>query len=197
MKARKWPTLFGYVLFIGMMATGYYYNVTFVPLGLEDLGLRLIGMSEQRVAMGMGLLAFLSCVIALSFGFLMTWCGWSHDFMTKLRLVFGVALVQTILTAIAPFIRSESVFLAWIVIASGTLGIRMLDTFSLTVDLIPMRDRGYVAALITAIAYLAAPVLSGDWVIELFAISLSGFGATCLSTALAIQWRVGGMPVER
>ncbi|MDQ4078992.1 MAG: hypothetical protein M3220_22465, partial [Chloroflexota bacterium] len=146
---------------------------------------------------GMGLLAFLSCVIALSFGFLMTWCGWSHDFMTKLRLVFGVVLVQTILTAIAPFIRSESVFLAWIVIASGTLGIRMLATFSLTVDLIPMRDRGNVAALITAIAYLAAPVLSGDWVIELFAIPFSGFGATFLSTALAIQWRVGGMPVER
>jgi hypothetical protein len=27
-------------LFVGMMATGYFYNITFVQLGLVDLGAR-------------------------------------------------------------------------------------------------------------------------------------------------------------
>jgi hypothetical protein len=38
-KQRSWTTVAGYLLFVGMMATGYYYNVTFVQLGLVDLGM--------------------------------------------------------------------------------------------------------------------------------------------------------------
>jgi hypothetical protein len=34
------------------------------------------------------------------------------------------------------------------------------------VDLIPVKDRGYVAAAITAIAYFCAAVFSSAWVIE-------------------------------
>lgn len=39
-RARNWPVVAGYLFFIGMMAVGYLYNVTFVQLGLVDLGLR-------------------------------------------------------------------------------------------------------------------------------------------------------------
>lgn len=168
----RWATVFGYGLFIGMMATGYYYNVTFVQLGLEDLGLRLIGMSEPQVATGMGLLALLACVAAVGVGLLMTSQGWSEQFAIKLRLGFGVVLVQTVLTAIAPFLRQQAWFLIWIAVAAVALGVGMPATFSLTVDLIPMRDRGYVAACITALAYLAAPVLSSTWRIESFALQM-------------------------
>jgi MFS family permease len=51
-----------------------------------------------------------------------------------------------------------------------TLGVGVPATFSMTVDLIPTRDRGYAAALITAGAYFAAAVFSSTWRIERFAL---------------------------
>lgn len=168
LKARNWTALFGYALFIGMLAVGYYYNVTFVQLGLVDLGERLIGMSRREVANNMAYLALITSVVALLLGLWMMKRGWSRQFVTKLRLAFAVIFVQTILTAIAPHIRTEGGFLAWIVIASFALGVGMPVTFGMAVDLIPRRDRGYVAAIITAVAYFAAPVLSAPWEIEHF-----------------------------
>lgn len=167
-KERNWPVVFGYALFIGMMATGYYYNVTFVQLGLFDLGTRLIGMSEQAVATSITCFALFTCIVALLFGWQMQKRGWGQQFILKLRIAFGIVLVQTMLTGLAPFIRSELLFLAWIVATSSLLGIGVPVTFSLAVDLIPVRDRGYVAAAITALAYFCAAVFSSTWAIERF-----------------------------
>jgi hypothetical protein len=50
LKARNWPVMAGYLLFIGMMAVGYFYNVTFVQLGLKDLGERVLALSPAAVA---------------------------------------------------------------------------------------------------------------------------------------------------
>lgn len=169
LKRCAWPTIAGYTLFIGMMATGYYYNVTFVQLGLEDLGTRVIGMSDRQVAMNMALLALVACIIALVTGWFMTVRGWSRRFVLKLRLAFVAVLIQTILTAVVPFVRSEQTFLVWVLAGSVGLGVGMPATFSLTVDLIPVRDRGYVAALITAVAYFAAAVLPTSWEVDHFA----------------------------
>lgn len=41
----EWSTDLGYLLFVVLMAAGYYYNITFVQVGLIDLGTRLVGMS--------------------------------------------------------------------------------------------------------------------------------------------------------
>jgi MFS family permease len=168
LKARNWTALFGYALFTGMMATGYYYNLTFIQFGLLDLGTRRVGMSEQSVAMHMAVLALLTCLVAILTGYMMKRRGWSQQLFAKLRLAFGVVLTQTLLTAAAPLIRSEAAFLAWIVVASLALGVGVPATFSLTVDLIPRRDRGYVAALVTSAAYFAAAVFSSTWTIEAF-----------------------------
>ena len=59
-KQGSWPTVLGYLLFIGMMATGYYYNITFVQLGLTDLGERLVGLSKASVATQMAFLALMT-----------------------------------------------------------------------------------------------------------------------------------------
>ena len=72
LRRREWPTLFGYAFFVGMMTTGYYYNVTFMQLGLDDLGRRLIGMSGTALALTMALLAILTGVWAIGFGW---WMG--------------------------------------------------------------------------------------------------------------------------
>jgi hypothetical protein len=40
--------------------------------------------------------------------------------------------------------------------------------FSLTIDLVPVNQRGLAAALITALAYFAAETLSDHWTFEFF-----------------------------
>lgn len=165
---RNWPAVFGYGLFIGMMAVGYYYNITFVQLGLVDLGLRVVGLGKEAVATRMALLAVFTSAIALAVGWAMQRQGLSSRFFTKLRLACAVVVVQTALTALVPLVQSPRGFLAWIIIASAALGVGVPATFGLTVDLIPTRDRGYVGAIVTAGAYFAAAVLSTRWTIDAF-----------------------------
>ena len=171
-KTINWPRLFGVFFFAGMMATGYYYNLTFVQFGLLDLGTRVIGMSEQRVAVDMAVLALVTSVVAITFGLLMVKMGWGRQFITKLRLAFGVVLIQTILTWAAPRVSSEGSFLVWVVVAALAMGIGVPATFGMSVDLVPVRSRGYVGALITAGAYFPAAVVSATWTIEHFSSGL-------------------------
>lgn len=175
LRTKNFNALLGYALFIGMMATGYYYNLTFVQLGLVDLGTRIVGLSERVVVMDMAYLALITCVVALSVGWWMKKSGRSNDFLFKLRLAFGVVLAQTLLTFLVAEVRSETAFLTWIVAASIALGVGVPVTFSMTVDLIPVRDRGLAAALITAAAYFAAAVFSSKWQIQAFRSQILGF----------------------
>ena len=168
LKARNWPVVAGYLLFSGMMAVGYFYNVTFVQLGLKDLGERVLALPPAVVAGQMALLALLTCAVALATGWWMGRRGWSSHLLRKLQLAAAVVLVQTVLTAVAPLVTSSAQFLLWIVVCSLALGVGVPATFSLTTDLIPVRDRGYVAAVITATAYFAAALFPGGWQIEPF-----------------------------
>lgn len=167
-RARNWPVVAGYGLFISMMAIGYFYNVTFVQLGLKDLGERVLGLPAVAVTQHMALLALLTSLVALAVGFGMMRRGWSTHLLRKLQLALLVVAVQTGLTAVAPHVTSQSQFFLWIVVCSLALGVGVPATFSLTVDLIPVRDRGYVAAAITAVAYFAAAAFPGSWQIEPF-----------------------------
>jgi MFS family permease len=155
-----------------MMATGYYYNLTFIQFGLLDLGTRLIGMTDAGVAADMAYLALITSLTALLVGYGMKRYGWTHDLRPKLKMAFCVVLAQTALTAVAPLLRSPQAFLGWIVLASISLGVGVPATFSMTVDLVPVRWRGMVAAAITALAYFPAAVLSSNWTIEQFQRSL-------------------------
>lgn len=168
-RRRDWSAVFGYVLFIGALSAGYFYNLTFVQLGLVDVGERVIGLSPRRVAAHMALLAGLTLVVALSTGFLMHRRGWSARFFVKLRVLFVAVLIQTGLTAAAPLLQDEAALIVWISFASVALGIGVPSMFGLTCDLIPTRDRGWVAAVITSAAFLPAAVLTTDWRIEQFA----------------------------
>ena len=60
LKQRDPIPIFGYLLFIGMMVVGYYYNLTFVQLGLVDLGERILGLSQAQTARNMALLALIT-----------------------------------------------------------------------------------------------------------------------------------------
>jgi MFS family permease len=165
----RWATVAGYALFVALMTAGYYYNITFVQLGLIDLGTRLVGMSRTLVSMWMAGLALVTFAVAVAFGVTMDRRGWSRDLRTRLRLLFAVVLVQFVLTVAAPFIRSVPAFGAWILAASVTLGVGFPVSFSLAVDLIPVPDRGPVAAIITAATYGLANAVPLAWSIDVFA----------------------------
>jgi len=158
----------GYGLFVALMVVGYYYNITFVQLGLIDLGTRLVGTSETAVSIWMASLALVTLVVAVVTGVTMDRRGWSTDLRTKLRLLFGVVCLQFGLTLVAPMIRTVPGFGTWIVLASIGLGVGFPVSFSLAIDLVPVPDRGYVAAAITAIAYFFANAIPLSWSIDVF-----------------------------
>jgi MFS family permease len=139
-----------------------------VQLGLKDLGERVLALSPAAVARQMALLALFTCGVALMVGWRMQRHGWSIHLLRKLQLATGVVLMQTGLTAVAPQVSSPTQFFLWIVACSLALGVGVPATFSLTTDLIPVQDRGYAAALITAVAYFAAALFPGGWRIEPF-----------------------------
>ena len=168
LRARQWSTVFGYLLFVALMVAGYYYNITFVQLGLIDLGVRLVGMTETAVSAWMAGLALCTLAVAVATGVTMDRRGWSTDLRTKFRLLFGVVVVQFVLTLVAPSIRSVPGFGAWVVAASVGLGVGFPVSFSLAIDLIPVADRGHVAAAITAIAYFAANAYPLSWSVDVF-----------------------------
>ena len=163
-----WPEVVGYGLFVSLLAAGYYYNITFVQLGLIDLGTRLVGLPATTVSAWMGALALVTFAAAVSFGVLMDRRGWSTQLRRKLRVLFAVLCVQFLLTLVAPTIRDPTAFGAWIVAASVSMGVGFPVTFSLTIDFVPVRDRGYVAAAATAVAYFAGNVYPLDWSIGAF-----------------------------
>jgi MFS family permease len=158
--------LFGLLLFVGMMSVGYYYNLTFVQLGLIDLGERVLGLSRGQVAADMAMLAVLTTFVAVGFGWLVNKCGWGKDLILRLRIAFIVVFLQTVLTFAINWVNSEADYLGWLVICSFALGIGVPVTFSMTVDLVARRWRGEAAALITAIAYLAANLIPASWRVE-------------------------------
>jgi hypothetical protein len=51
--------LFALVIFVGLITAGYYYNLTFVQLGSEDFGTRLLRLSTMAVARNIAFLAML------------------------------------------------------------------------------------------------------------------------------------------
>lgn len=154
------------IFYAGMMAAGYLYNVTFIQLGLVDLGTTHIGLDRAGVACYMAILAVLTCITALAAGWGMYRLPRFRTLRFKLRGAFAAILLQTALTAVAPGLRSNGGLLAWVVLASLALGLAVPLTFGMTVDLVPVRWRGYVAGAITALAYFAAAVLVTSWEIE-------------------------------
>ena len=165
-EAPRGATAAGMAVFVAFMAAGYAYNVTFVQLGVTDLGRRLVGLDDAQVAGAMAMLAVVTATVAVAVGVWMGRAGVGRDLVRKLRIATGVVAGQTVLTVVAPLVASGGAFLAWVLLTALALGVGVPVTFSLAVDLVPVRRRGLAAAGVTAIAYAFAPLGSGDWTIE-------------------------------
>jgi len=185
----------GTLLFVGMMALGYYYNVTFVQIGLTDLGRTRLGLPPDAVGTVMAVLALVTSLVGVVVGLWLRRIGGGRDFVLLLRLAAGVVVVQTVLTALTPLVGTPAAYLAWVVVCSLALGVGVPSTFALTVHLVPVRRRGAAAAGVTALAYLAAPLGTGDWTVEHFTRQLLWLMVPGALAALALAW--SGSPLVR
>lgn len=167
-RERRWIPVAGYLVYISALTAGYYYNLTFVQLGLIDLGTRLVGLRPEAVSMAMGVLALLTLVVAITSGVLMDRRGWSTDLYMKFRLLFGIILVQLVLTVVAPYVNSPEAFVLWAAVCSVTLGLGIPVTFGFMIDFVPVRDRGYVAAIVAGLSFFVAALYPMEWRIEEF-----------------------------
>ena len=172
-RARRWPVLLGAGLFVAVLAAGYYYNLTFVQLGLIDLGTRVVGLSRAQVSLWMAALALVAFAVALVAGVALDRTGASRDLLAKLRVLWAVVLIQFLLTLVAPHLQSAAGFGVWVLVCAASLGVGMPATFALAVDLVPVADRGTVAAAAAGGAYFLANVYPLEWAVESFALAMS------------------------
>ncbi|HEX6256020.1 MAG TPA: hypothetical protein VFZ70_09435 [Euzebyales bacterium] len=179
---RRWVPVAGYVGYIALLTAGYYYNLTFVQLGLIDLGSNRLGMPAHSVSHVMAVLALVALAAAIVAGVLMDRRGWSSDLRTKLRLLTVVIAVQLTLTTAAPLLATPAWFVAWVVVCATAIGVGMPVTFSLMADLIPVRDRGFAAALPAGLAFFVASLYPQQWQVEQF----SAVMATAMAPAVLV-----------
>lgn len=159
----------GVAAYVGLLAAGYYYNLTFVQLGLVDLGTVRVGASAGEVSLLMGGFALGALAVAVATGLVLDRRGWSSDLRVKLRILVGVVASQTLLTVTAPGVASMPALAAWVAVCSVTLGVGMPVTFSMMSDLVPVRHRGAAAGAVTGLAFFVAALYPREWRIEDFA----------------------------
>lgn len=159
----------GFVGYTAVLGAGYYYNLTFVQLGLIDLGTRRVGMERGDVSIAMAGFALAAFVVAVAVGRTMDRRGWSRGLRVKLRMLFAIVVAQTALTMVVVAVESPVAFVAWVAAGSVVIGTGIPVTFTLMSDLIAIRHRGPVAATVTGLAFCAAAVYPLEWRIERFA----------------------------
>lgn len=186
LRARDWVPVLGYVVYIVALAAGYYYNLTFVQLGLVDLGRRVIGLSHREVSSVMAVLALVTVAVAVFAGIVLDRRGWSSSLKVKLRILVVVVGGQLVLTVTAPSLTTAAGLLGWVIACSVILGVGIPLMFSMMGDLVPVPDRGPVAAAVAGAAFFAAALFPFEWEIEGFSRLLAiGMGATLPILALA------------
>jgi MFS family permease len=161
--------LVGIVAYVLVLSTGYYYNLTFVQLGLIDLGTRLVGLTSRSVSMVMAAFAISAFAVAAVAGWTMDRRGWSSNLRVKLRILFVVVAGQTVLTMFVGSVGTSRQYLAWVLTAAAAIGVGMPVTFSLMIDFVPIRLRGGVAAAVAGLAFFVAALYPLEWRIEEFA----------------------------
>lgn len=162
-----------YVFCVAVLTAGYYYNLTFVQLGLIDLGTRRVGMSEGAVSAAMAGMALGALGAAVMAARRMDARHGTNDLRLKLQVISVVVGLQTALTIAAPWITSPAQFVSWVAFGSMAIGIGIPATFGLVGDLIAVRHRGAAAAVMAGGAFFIAALYPFDWRLEEFALVMS------------------------
>jgi MFS family permease len=168
-RAGRWDAVAGAVGFVAVLAAGYYYNLTFVQLGLIDLGTRVVGLPGATVSASMAGFALAAFAAAVAAGVTLDRRGAGGSLHAKVRVLAAVVAVQWVLTVLAPLVETGVAYAGWLLACATAIGVGMPVTFALAVDLVPVPDRGAVAAAATGAAFFAAAVYPMDWRVGEFA----------------------------
>jgi MFS family permease len=186
---RRWPEVAGYGGYIALLTAGYYYNLTFVQLGLIDLGTNRLGMPTRSVSLVMAVLALVALAASVAGGLRMDRRGWGGDLRVKLRLLTVVVAVQLLLTTAAPLVATPAWFGAWVVVCATAIGIGMPVTFSLMADLVPVPDRGFAAAVPAGLAFFVAALYPQQWDVVRFSTVMAAAMAPAVVVLAVLAFR--------
>lgn len=153
----------GFAVYVSILTGAYYYNVSFIQLGLTELGQESVGLSMESVAAAMGLLAITTLSVTLASGRLMDRFGWGTDLAVKFRVLLGVLFLQIGLTLLSSAVSSFPGFLLWVLACSVPLGAGIPFAFSLMLDLVGPGERGYAAGTVAGLAFFLAALFPFEW----------------------------------
>ncbi|WP_299235636.1 MFS transporter [Natronomonas sp.] len=156
-------------VYVVVLTAAYYYNLTFVQLGLTDIGVERVGLSPGALAAAMGTLAVATLSVTLVAGSLLDRLGPAVGVRFKFRVLFGVIAAQIAATRAVGAVDSPAGFIAWILAASVLLGTAIPFAFGLLSDLVVPEKRGYAAGAVTALAFSLAAVFPFRWTAGRFA----------------------------
>ncbi|MBD3351109.1 MAG: hypothetical protein GF364_06450 [Candidatus Lokiarchaeota archaeon] len=159
-----WAKYFPYLFVCSALIGGYIVAFKFIQLGIPDLGERVLNIPKKAVHLNIALMAIITCLSAVVSGVFFD--KHKYTFKRKIQFLIGGGIIQGgILVGI--FIMSEPIhFTLWIIAFSAVLGFLFPLTYSLMYFLIPAKHRGYVAGIITGVAYLIGALSPFDWTIE-------------------------------
>jgi len=149
--------------YVSILTAAYYYNISFIQLGVTGAGEDRLGLSIELVAVAMGLLAVTTLVTTLVSGYLMDRFGWGNSMQVKFRLLFGVLFLQTGVTYAFGWVSSFPQFLGWVLACSVLLGTAIPFAFSLLLDLVAPGERGYAAGAVAACSFALATLVPFEW----------------------------------
>jgi MFS family permease len=162
-------TTLGFVVYVAILTAAYYYSLTFVQLGLTEIGAERVGLSRELVAAAMGVLAVTTLTTTLVSGRLMDRLGWGTDIERKFRVLLAVLLGQLVVTYGVTEVSSFPQFLAGILACAVLLGTGIPFAFSLMLDLVAPGVRGYAAGAVTGCAFFLAVLFPFEWTASSFA----------------------------
>ncbi len=151
----------GHLFVISYLYGGYIYNLKFIQLGIPDLGKRVLGIDPITVGLYMALLAVITAIVAIVWGMRVNKL---HLTITrKIDILIVLGLAQMGLTFWAGVMTVPEQLPIWIVLISIALGIGIPITITLLFELIPQKDRGIVAGLITGLAFFIGNISQYSW----------------------------------
>ncbi len=171
-----------YFFVCALLFSGYQIGFKFIQLGIPDLALRVVGMEERIVNISMGFMAVASCITAIIASVLLD--KWTPKPKTRFLMTLILAGGQAGLITLSLLITTEIQFLIWLGLFSGILGVIFPLVISYVFLFVKSGDRGPIAGIITAFAYLFGNLSPNPWTIQgtlLDAIISSGPVMLCIA----------------
>jgi len=85
-----------------------------------------------------------------------------HGPVHEVPVALSGRFVQLLLTIAAPYVSTIEQFVLWVIVCSMALGVGIPVSFSFMLDFVPVRDRGYVAAIVAGLSFSSRPSIQSS-----------------------------------